>query len=145
MSSSLPAFNASMNACCCACLLAGFALIKAGRRTAHARAMVAATVFGALFLAGYLTYHFGVQESAGPTRFNGTGWTRPAYFVLLITHVVLAAANVPLVAVTLWRAYRRDWVRHRRIAWVAFPVWLYVSVTGILVYFVLYHWNPPAA
>lgn len=140
----LPAFNASMNALCCVSLCLGLALIKAGRRKAHERAMLAATAFGAAFLAGYVTYHFFVQPELGPTRFHGTGWTRPAYFALLISHVVLAALNVPLVIVTLWRAHRQDWVRHKRSARITWPVWFYVSVTGILVYFVLYHWNPAA-
>ena len=144
MSSSLPALNAAFNALCCLCLCSGLVLIKLGKREAHARAMVAATLFGAAFLAGYVYYHFFVQPELGPTRFNGTGFTRPAYFVLLVSHVFLAMANVPLVIVTLWRARRGDWERHKRIARITWPVWLYVSVTGILVYFVLYHWNPPA-
>jgi uncharacterized membrane protein YozB (DUF420 family) len=142
MTSPLPAFNASMNAACFVCLCLGLALIKRGRRTAHARAMIGATVFGAAFLGGYLYYHLVVQSTLGPTHFHGTGWTRSAYFVLLVSHVILAGANVPLVLVTLWHAQRRDWVRHRRIARITFPVWVYVSLTGILVYFVLYHWNP---
>lgn len=145
MSSSLPAFNATCNALCCVALCTGLALIKAGKRTAHAWAMLAATLFGAAFLTGYVTYHFFVQPELGPTRFHGQGFTRPLYFALLISHVTLAAANVPLVVVTLWRAARRDWERHRRIARLTWPVWLYVSVTGILVYLVLYHWNPAPA
>lgn len=144
MSSPLPALNASLNAGCCLCLVLGLLWIKRGRREAHARAMLAATAFGAAFLAGYVTYHFWVQPELGPTKYHGTGWRRPAYFALLISHVVLAAANVPLVVVTLLRARRKDWERHRRIARVTWPVWFYVSVTGILVYLVLYHWNPPA-
>lgn len=144
MSSSLPAWNASLNAGCGLCLIAGLVLIKLGRREAHARAMLCATVFGAAFLAGYVYYHFFVQPDLGPTKYHGTGWRRPAYFALLLSHVVLAAANVPLVVVTLLRAHRRDWGRHRRIARLTWPVWFYVSVTGILVYLVLYHWNPPA-
>jgi uncharacterized membrane protein YozB (DUF420 family) len=142
--SSLPALNATFNALCCICLCAGLVLIKRGRRAAHARVMLAATAFGACFLAGYVYYHFVVQPELGPTRFHGTGFTRPAYFALLISHVVLAAANVPLVIVTLLRARRGDWERHKRIARVTWPVWFYVSVTGILVYLVLYRWNPPA-
>ena len=106
--------------------------------------MWAATFFGAAFLGGYVYYHFVVQDELGATKFNGTGIARPAYFALLISHVVLAAANVPLVVVTLWRAHRKDWARHKRIAKITWPVWFYVSVTGILVYLVLYHWNPPA-
>lgn len=139
---SLPAINASLNGLCCLSLCVGLALIKQGKRDAHARAMQAATVFGAAFLVGYVYYHFVVQPELGPTRWNGSGWTRPAYFALLISHVVLAALNVPLVVVTLWRAHREDWERHRRVARITWPVWFYVSVTGILVYFVLYHWNP---
>jgi uncharacterized membrane protein YozB (DUF420 family) len=141
----LPALNATFNALCCVCLCWGLVLIKRQKREAHERVMLAATFFGACFLVGYVYYHFFVQPEIGPTRFNGTGFTRPAYFVLLISHVTLAAANVPLVIVTLLRAKRRDWVRHKRIARITWPVWFYVSVTGILVYFVLYHWNPPAA
>lgn len=144
MNSSLPALNASMNAACFLCLVTGLALIKRGRREAHERAMLAATLFGALFLVGYVYYHFVVQPVVGVTKWNGQGWTRPAYFALLISHVVLAAGNVPLVILTLVRARRGDWVRHKRIARITFPVWVYVSLTGILVYFVLYHWNPPA-
>ncbi len=139
---SLPALNASFNALCCVSLCMGLVLIQRGRRVAHARAMLAATVFGACFLVGYVYYHFFVQPELGATRFHGTGFTRPAYFALLISHVVLAAANVPLVIVTLLRAKRGDWERHKRIARITWPVWFYVSVTGILVYFVLYHWNP---
>lgn len=145
MSSPLPALNASLNALCALCLCAGLFLIKRGRRAAHERAMYAATLFGAAFLAGYVYYHFFVQPELGPTRFHGTGLARPAYFALLISHVVLAAANVPLVVVTLLCARRGDWERHKRIARITWPVWLYVSVTGILVYFVLYHWNPTAS
>jgi uncharacterized membrane protein YozB (DUF420 family) len=140
----LPALNASMNACCCTCLCLGLWLIKRGRREAHERAMLGATLFGALFLVGYLVYHFGVQASAGPTKFHGAGLWRPLYYGMLISHVVLAGVNVPLVVMTLVRARRKDWVGHKKIAKITWPVWFYVSVTGILVYFALYHWNPPA-
>lgn len=142
MSVSLPTLNASFNALCCVSLVTGLVLIKQKKREAHARAMLAATAFGAAFLVGYVYYHFWVQPVIGPTRFHGTGLARPAYFVLLISHVLLAFVNVPLVIVTLRRAQREDWERHRRIARITWPVWFYVSVTGILVYFVLYHWNP---
>ena len=142
MTAPLPALNASLNALCCLCLCAGLVLIKRGRREAHERAMYGATFFGAAFLVGYVYYHFFVQPELGPTRFNGTGLARPAYFALLISHVILAAANVPLVIVTLVRAWRKDWERHKRIAKITWPVWFYVSVTGVLVYFVLYQWNP---
>ncbi len=144
MTSPLPALNASMNALCALCLCAGLCLIKRGQRKAHERCMLAATFFGACFLAGYLYYHFVVVTELGHTRFHGRGWLKPAYYAMLISHVVLAALNVPLVVVTLWRAWREDWERHKRVARITWPVWFYVSVTGILVYFALYHWNPPA-
>lgn len=143
--SPLPAFNATMNALCLACLVRGLWLVKRGRRGAHVRTMLGATFFGVAFLCGYVTYHFFVQAELGPTRFHGTGLARRAYYAMLVSHVVLAAANVPLVLVTLLRAKRADWVRHKRIARITWPVWVYVSVTGILVYFVLYHWNPAPA
>jgi uncharacterized membrane protein YozB (DUF420 family) len=140
--SPLPALNASLNAAACVLLCAGLVLIKKGRRTGHARAMIAASAVSAAFLASYLTYHFAVVPRIGHTEFRGTGLARSGYRVLLVSHVILAALNVPLVLLTLWRAYRRDWERHRRIARWTWPVWLYVSVTGVLVYFVLYRWNP---
>jgi len=138
----LPALNASLNGCCFVALVLGLLLIKQGKREAHERAMLAATLFGGLFLVGYLVYHFGVQASAGPTKFHGQGGWRPLYYGMLISHVVLAAANVPLVVLTLVRARQKDWERHKKLARITWPVWAYVSVTGILVYFALYHWNP---
>lgn len=144
MAFSLPALDASLNALCGTCLCAGLYFIKRGRRVAHERAMLAATVFGAAFLVCYLYYHFVVVPEIGHTPFNATGWARPLYYGMLISHVTLAALNVPLVVITLLRAKRQDWVRHKRIARITWPVWFYVSVTGILVYLALYHWNPPA-
>ncbi len=142
MSSSLPALNASLNATAAVLLCAGLVLIKRGRRSAHAGAMIAASVVSAAFLASYLIYHFVVVPRIGHTPFRGTGIARPLYFAMLTSHVLLAVVNLPLVALTLVRAWRRDWVRHRRIARWTFPIWLYVSVTGVLVYLVLYRWNP---
>jgi uncharacterized membrane protein YozB (DUF420 family) len=107
--------------------------------------MRAAFAARAAFLASYLYYHFVVQPAAGgPTPYHGTGWRRPAYLLLLASHVVLAAVNLPMVLRTLWLAHRRRWDDHRRWARRTYPIWLYVSVTGVLVYVVLYHWNPPA-
>src|SRR5262245_25721866 len=106
--------------------------------------MLAATAVSAAFLVSYLYYHLHVVPQVGHTRFNGPQPWRSAYFAMLISHVTLAALNVPLVGLTLWRAARRDWPRHRRIARITWPIWFYVSVTGVLVYLVLYRWNPPA-
>jgi putative membrane protein len=140
----IPALNATLNAVATVLLCVGLVLIKRGRRELHARVMIAATVVSAGFLCGYLYYHLAVQSEVGHTPYNGTGLARTAYYGMLISHVVLAAANVPLVILTLLRAARGDHARHRRIARWCWPVWFYVSVTGVLVYLVLYHWNPPA-
>jgi uncharacterized membrane protein YozB (DUF420 family) len=101
--------------------------------------MISAVVVSILFLASYLIYHYHV----GATRFTAQGWVRPVYFAVLLSHTVLAVAIVPLVIVTLYRALKADFVRHRRIARVTFPVWLYVSITGIIVYLMLYQLYPP--
>ena len=140
--SNLPALNAGLNSLAAVLLCLGFVLVKTGRKRAHAGVMIAASLVSAAFLASYLTYHFVVVPELGHTPFNGTGALKAGYYALLLSHVLLAAVNLPMVLVTLWRAARRDWERHRRIARWTFPIWLYVSVTGVLVYLVLYHWNP---
>ena len=115
------------------------------RREQHARLMRAAFLVSAAFLACYLYYHFAVARGQ-PTRFHRTGLARTAYLALLLSHTLLAVVNLPMVLRTLWLAHRQDWERHRRLARWTFPIWLYVSVTGVLVYVVLYHFNaPPAA
>jgi len=141
----LPSVNAGLNALAGTLLLLGFAQIKAGRRAAHARLMLAAFGTSSVFLASYLYYHFVVLAQREPTQFHGDGWTRPAYLLLLLTHVVLAALVVPLALRVLWLARREDWERHKRWARVCFPIWVYVSVTGVLVYLCLYVWNPAPA
>jgi uncharacterized membrane protein YozB (DUF420 family) len=143
MSVHLPAVNATLNGAAAVLLVAGFAAIKAGRRQRHRRLMLSAFVVSVAFLACYLYYHFAVAAGK-PTPFNGTGWTRGAYFALLISHTVLAAVNLPMVLRTLWLAQRERFEAHRRLARWTFPIWLYVSVTGVAVYVVLYHFNPPA-
>ena len=135
----LPAVNACLNGLATVLLVAGLVAIKRGRRSLHARLMVAAFVASCLFLAGYLTYHFGVQAEVGPTRFEREGWLRGAYHGMLISHVLLAVVNLPMVLRTLWLASRGDFERHRAWARWTFPIWLYVSVTGVLVYLALYH------
>lgn len=144
MSIPLPAVNACLNATAAVLLLLGLAAIKAGRRERHEHLMKAAAVTSALFLACYLYYHLAIARGH-PTKFNGAGWQRPAYFSLLISHTLLAIVNVPLVLRTLWLAHKSRWEQHRRWAKVTFPIWMYVSVTGVLVYVVLYHLNPVPA
>jgi uncharacterized membrane protein YozB (DUF420 family) len=108
--------------------------------------MRSAFVVSAAFLSCYLYYHFAVLPiSGGPTRFNGEGAAKAAYLLMLLTHVVLAVVNLPMVLRVFWLAHKEDWDRHRRLARWTLPIWLYVSLTGVLVYLVLYPFNPPPA
>lgn len=130
----LPALNASLNALSAVLLLLGYACIRAGRREAHRAFMLAAFSSSALFLVSYLVYH----SQVGSVRFRGEGVLRTVYFAVLISHTVLAVVIVPLVLITLSRALRSRFDAHRRIARVTLPVWAYVSITGVIVYFMLY-------
>jgi uncharacterized membrane protein YozB (DUF420 family) len=132
--SDLPALNAGLNATAGVLLFAGWLMIRGGRITAHRRCMLAAFTASSLFLVSYVVYH----AQAGSRPFTGQGPARAVYFAILISHVVLAAAIVPLALVTLTRALRGDFVRHRRIARWTFPIWMYVSVTGVVIYWMLY-------
>jgi uncharacterized membrane protein YozB (DUF420 family) len=132
--SDLPAVNATLNSASAVLLAAGYFFIRRGNVAAHRRCMVAALTTSALFLTTYLIYHYNV----GSVPFTGRGWIRAVYFSILITHTILAAVIVPLVLVTLSRALREDFVRHRRIARWTLPLWFYVSVTGVVVYWMLY-------
>jgi uncharacterized membrane protein YozB (DUF420 family) len=132
--SDLPAVNASLNALAGLLLVVGYALIRAGLPWWHQRCMIAAFATSALFLVSYLVYHAHV----GSVAFTRQGFVRPLYFTILITHVVLAAAVLPLALVTLTRGLRGKHPQHRAIARWTLPVWLYVSVTGVLVYVLLY-------
>ena len=131
--SHLPGLNALLNSLSATCLTLGYINIRRGKRTVHMRFMLSATVFSALFLVSYITYHY----FHGDTRFPGRGWIRPAYFFILITHIGLSMIALPLILGTLWYALRTQFRFHRAIARWTFPVWLYVSVTGVIVYFVL--------
>ena len=133
--SDLPTLNAALNAPSGALLLAGWLMIRRGRIAAHRRCMLTAFDVSSLFLVCYVVYH----AQAGSRPFTGHGIVRQIYFAILISHVLLAAAIVPLALVTLRRALRGDYVRHRRIARWTFPVWMYVSVTGVVIYLMLYH------
>ena len=133
--SMLPTLNAALNATATVLLLAGYRAIRSGNVPRHRACMIAALVASGLFLASYLVYHY----QAGSRPFTGTGWLRGVYFAVLLTHVVGAAVNLPMVLVTASRALRGHFDRHRAVARWTYPLWLYVSVTGVLVYLMLYH------
>lgn len=137
--SDLPLVNAILNATSMALLLIGYSFIKAGNRRLHKRFMFSALVISSLFLASYLIYHYVV----GSVRFTGTGWVRGVYFTILISHTILAVAVPPLAIVTLVRALRERFDRHRVVARWTLPIWLYVSFTGVIVYLMLYQLYPP--
>lgn len=130
----LPAVNASLNATTAVLLIVGYVLIRRGRRQLHRRVMITAFCTSVLFLVSYLTYH----AHAGSKHFTGTGTARTIYFSILLTHTVLAAAIVPLAIMTLSRGLSARYDRHRKIARWTLPIWLYVSVTGVVVYWMLY-------
>jgi uncharacterized membrane protein YozB (DUF420 family) len=132
--SQLPGLNAALNSLSAVFLFAGFLFVRKSNVKAHRACMIAAVVCSTLFLASYLFYHYHV----GSVRFQGQGPVRVVYFTILVTHTILAAAIVPLVIITLIRALRSRFDSHRRIARWTFPLWLYVSVTGVVVYLMLY-------
>lgn len=133
----LPTINAALNGTCAGLLMLGWVLIRSGRRRAHTATMIAAVAVSALFLACYLVYHFLVVKGSVPFQGVGKG-VRVAYFSILLSHTVLAVAALPLILTTLYRAARRQFDRHARVARVTFPIWLYVSITGVVVYLMLY-------
>jgi len=130
----LPAVNAGLNAISGVLLIAGYLMMRARRIEQHRRFMIAAFATSSLFLVSYLVYH----AQVGSVRFTRQGLVRPLYFTILITHVTLAAAVLPLAILTLFRGLKGRYPQHRRIARWTFPIWLYVSVTGVLVYVLLY-------
>jgi len=132
--SDLPALNAGLNAVSAVFLATGYRYIRRKRMAAHRACMVAAFVFSTLFLASYVVYHARV----GSVGFQHQGWIRPVYFTILITHVSLAAVILPMALITLSRALRETFDKHRKIARWTLPLWLYGSVTGVVVYLMLY-------
>ena len=130
----LPALNATLNATSFVLLTAGWFLIKSGRRQAHKWCMIAALVMSAAFLTSYVVYHLQV----GSVPFRKTGWIRTLYFLVLIPHVILAVAIVPMILITVSRALSNKFDQHKKIAKITLPLWLYVSVTGVIVYLMLY-------
>jgi putative membrane protein len=135
----LPTLNALLNATSAIFLVVGYRFIRQRNTSAHRACMVAAFTVSILFLVSYLTYHYYV----GTTRFSGQGWIRPVYFTTLISHTVLAAVVPLLASVTLFYALRQNFARHKGIARWTLPIWLYVSVTGVVIYWLLYHVYPP--
>jgi uncharacterized membrane protein YozB (DUF420 family) len=131
----LPAVNATLNGTSAILLLTGRTLIAQKRVAAHRKVMIATVITSSLFLVCYLVYH----SQVGSVRFQGQGWVRPVYFGILLTHTVLAVVIVPMVLMTLSRGLRGNFERHRAIARWTFPLWLYVSVTGVVIYVMLYH------
>ena len=134
----LPHLNACLNATSAVLLFSGYMFIRARNVAAHRACQVSALVVSILFLASYVTYHL----HHGTTYFQGTGIARPIYLTILLSHTILAIAIVPLVILTFHRALKHDFGRHRRIARITLPLWLYVSVTGVIVYLMLYHIYP---
>lgn len=136
----LPTLNAFLNSLATCLLLAGWVFIRQGNRGAHRIAMVSAFLTSVVFLVSYLVYHYHV----GSVKFTGPPPVRTVYLVILVSHIILAAAVPPLALRTLWLAYKERFVEHRRMAKWAWPIWMYVSVTGVVVYLMLYHLYPPA-
>ena len=134
----LPHLNACLNGTSAILLFSGWRFIKGHNVVAHRACQISALIVSLLFLTSYLTYHY----YHGTTRFQGTGLARPLYFTILTSHTILAVVIVPLVALTFFRAFRADFVRHRRIARITLPLWFYVSITGVIVYLMLYQIYP---
>ena len=131
----LPAVNAFFNSMSAVCLVWGFLAIRRGNQKLHIKLMLSALTFSFLFLISYLTYH----AFHGDTSFQGEGWIRPFYFFILISHILLSAVVLPLVMTTVYFAATGNFTKHPKIARITLPLWLYVSVTGVLVYLMLYH------
>jgi uncharacterized membrane protein YozB (DUF420 family) len=129
-----PALNAMLNGTSAVLLAAGYAAIRSGKRGLHKKLMVTAFFVSCAFLVSYLVYHYRV----GHVAFHGQGWIRPVYFALLLSHTLLAIVIVPLIIITLRRAFLERFDQHRLIARYTLPLWFYVSVTGVIVYLMLY-------
>ncbi|MFT5467804.1 MAG: putative membrane protein [Verrucomicrobiales bacterium] len=134
----LPCLNACLNATATVLIIAGLISVKAGKIKAHIGFMIAALVVSTAFFTSYLIYH----ANAGSKSFTGEGWVRPLYFFILLTHIPAAVVNLPMIIATVVPAIRRKIAFHKRIARWTYPLWLYVSVTGVLVYFFAHVWYP---
>lgn len=132
----LPTLNASLNTLAGILLLSGFISIKRGNKELHKKLMISALIVSAAFLTSYLIYHYHVPSK----KFPDLGWIKTVYLLILIPHIILAAVMVPMILKTFWHAYKQEWEKHKKIARITFPIWMYVSVTGVIVYFMLYQW-----
>lgn len=130
----LPALNAILNGGATICLTFGYLAIRKGKKELHQRWMLTALVVSALFLTSYLIYHYNV----GSVPYPHHDWTRPVYFAILIPHVILAALMTPFILLIVWRAWRQDFAKHKKLARYVWPVWMYVSITGVIIYAMLY-------
>ena len=130
----LPTLNAALNFLSAVFLLAGYVAIKRDNVAVHRAFMGSALITSTVFLTSYLYYHY----HAGSKHFEGLGWIRPVYFSILISHTILAAAIVPLILTAVWKALRGNFVGHARVARITWPLWMYVSVTGVVIYWMLY-------
>jgi putative membrane protein len=142
--SALPSFNAALNAACAVLLVVGYTAIRRNHVTLHKACMLTALGVSVVFLASYLYYHIVIRRGE-PTRFGGPAVVWMVYQVILWSHIVLAAVVVPLALFTAWQGIRGNFERHVRIARWTLPIWLYVSVTGVVVYWMLYHLYPSAS
>ncbi len=140
----LPAVNASLNALSTVFLTLGYMFIKQQKRDAHRNCMIAAFVTSTVFLVCYLTYHYLLRKTTGQsgTPFQGQGFVRWIYFFILITHIILAVVIVPLILMSLSRGLKQRWDAHKKISRWTWPLWMYVSITGVVVYLMLYQWFP---
>ncbi len=139
-----PHLNAALNATSCLLLVCGLYFILRKRVSSHRLCMLGASSVSALFLVCYVTHHI-IRTSIyglGPTKFKGDGLSRPVYFTILTSHTILAATAAPFIIATLWRALKGKFDSHKRLARLVYPVWLYVSLTGVIVYLMLYHFFP---
>lgn len=132
-----PTLNAILNGCAATCLFIGYIFIKKRNLEAHGKVMKAAFLISSVFLASYLWYHFNYPAR----KFTGEGLIRTVYFVILISHIILATVMTPFVLRLMWLAHKEQFLRHKKLARIIWPVWMYVSVTGVLVYLFLYQWN----
>ncbi len=132
----LPTLNASLNSIAAFLLLSGYIAIKKNQKVLHRNLMISALVVSAAFLTSYLIYHYHVPSK----KFPDLGWIKTVYLLILVPHIILAAVMVPMILKTFWHAYKQEWEKHKKIARLTFPIWMYVSVTGVIVYFMLYHW-----
>ena len=130
----LPTLNACLNTIAAILLFAGWRYIKSGNREAHRKCMIAAVCVSAVFLTSYLYYHY----QTGHNPFPGTGWVKTLYLLILIPHIILATAMVPFILAALWFAWKQQFARHCKVTRILWPVWMYVSVTGVVIYLMLY-------